>query len=199
MFIVSLFLAVIFIISYSSILGYSVAQTTSVATTSVGPTAFATATANGVVTGFAPYLNVSVKCSNSIETNNVFTQIYNNSAVLGANNSVSAILPSRHNLSIDTNTANALQVYNYLYSKLNTSAELCATFYTGETVRLPKDIIFNAGGQKVPVILPNNTRNYTLFSTLSQNMSLIIPLRISALLTQSGAIYKNLSVSRAQV
>ncbi len=195
----SLFLAFAFIVSYSSILGYSVAATTSTKLSTVGPTAFATATANAVVTGFYPILNISVKCGNSVETGAVFSEMSNSIALLEANNSVSNFYPLQHNLSVYAGNANTLQIYEYEYSGLNASAVTCAKFSTGAVVELPPQITFLVESQKVPVALQNSSRSYVLPATLTQNMSAIIPVKISALLTSSGALYGNLSVTRAQV
>lgn len=198
MVIISIFLAVIFIVSYSSI-GLNIGQTTSTTTVKVQPTAFATSDANALVTGFSPSLNITVACKNSTLSASVFSYMSNSLALLEANNSVSIFFPIQHNISIESGNANTMQIYLYEHSKLNASASACAAFYTGEIVQLPSAMTFTVGTQKVPVILQTSSRYYTLPVTLSQNLSMSVPVKVSALLTQNGSIYGNLSVSRTQV
>ncbi len=190
----ALFIMVIVIVSYTTIFSNNGVSSTSTTTAAPGPTVFATGTSNAAVTGYAPIMNISVKCPGSSATANVFSKLSNGIATLEANNSVATFYPVQYNLSIESGNANVLQIYGYEYGLLNSSTLSCATFSTVQFIELPAQVILTAEAQKVSV--PLNGRNYTLPVILSQSMNSIVQVKIAALLTQSGTLYGNLSLTR---
>ncbi len=198
-FLFALFIAVIFIVSYSTVFSSTAVSTSTTTAKQSGPTTFASGTSNATVTGYAPQMNISVKCSNSLETAAVFLQVSNSITDLEANNSVSIFYPLHYNITVQAGNSNTLQIYSYEYSRMNASAVQCTAFATGQVVELPQKITLVVQNQKLPITLQNDSRSYILPTTLTQNMSSLVHVKIAALVTQTGALYGNLSVTRAQV
>ncbi len=193
--IVAVGFALIFIISYASIgnFGTAVSSTT---TSRAPPTVYAYGFANAVVYGYSPQINVSVKCNNSIESTAVISLISNETANLESNNSVSTYYTIGKNMTIGAGSANSLQIYNHLYGKLNASEASCARFATGALIGLPPVVQMVVQSQKIPVAMSNATGRTLVPINFTQNMSLVIPVRVAAFLTQNATLYGNVSITR---
>ncbi len=187
--------AMIFIISYASIGNFG-AVASSTTTAVAPPTLYAYGFANAMVYGYSPQINVTVKCSNSSESNIVISKISNATADLESNNSVSTYYTIGRNITIGAGSENSLQIYGYLYGKLNASESGCSRFASAALIVLPPVVTFNVESQKIPIAISNASSRSIVPINFSGNMSLVIPVRVAAFITTNEVIYGNVSITR---
>jgi len=193
----AVFVAAIFIASYASFGNMGSNLGSPGPTTTVAPqTVYGSGNANAMVTGYGPTMSIFIRCNS---TGLVNATVYNVSVMLSrleANNNVSnSFQPNQTTFTVYTNKLNSYQLASYVTSNIGTNSSACL-LYKGQTnLELPRNVTFAVQGQSVQLPIPQNLRNFTLFTSLKP-INAQIPLRISALITANGMIFGNLSITQ---
>lgn len=193
---ITVFIAVIFIASYASFGNNGTGTLVTSITTSVPPqTAYAAANVNGTVSGYGPIMSMFITCNNVSLKNSTIYSISNILTSLENNNSVNNFFsPNQTTFTVYTANMNPYNVSTYLNSTMPNSQFECINLRSQTILTIPSKINFTVASQHVLIPIPANLRNYTS-NTKVVPINSKLPLRISTLLTSTGAIFGNLSVS----
>jgi hypothetical protein len=186
-FLLSLFVAVIFVTSYAAFNNSAYFGTTATTTVQGGQTYFVTGVTNGIVSGYGTSAQIIITGNGtaSTEVGNILQQMQ-------INGSITEYFPYGSGYDAFLNTINpyALQQLLVTMAPPNT-----ITINATSVVTLPNTIQLYYSTQAIKVMVPS--RNYTLTIMPLQSIGSNVPLSVRALVTASGSIYNNqISVSQ---
>ncbi|MDE1856062.1 MAG: hypothetical protein KGH49_02395 [Candidatus Micrarchaeota archaeon] len=190
--ILAVFVAVIFIASYTSFSngGVNMGQTT---TTSISPqTLYGVGTTNGIVSGYGTVMSVFVNCPKqdavSFNVSSVLSKLTSNNSVYNYYS------PNASTYTVYTGNLNSYELSNYISSQIGNASSQCLSFKGQTFVMLPHNMSFSINGQGTTLNLPQTLRNYSLVARIAALKS-NIPVRVAGLFTVNGTLFGNLSVT----
>ncbi len=187
-FLLSLFVAIIFIGSYAAFNNNSTFGTSSASTTvQSGQTYFVTGTTNAVVTGYGDAADVLISGNTSATT-----AVGNVLQAMQANGSISSYFPYGSGYNVFLNTINAYSLEQALDNATTANTvSVNATSY----VTLPRTVLMYYNTQQIRVSLSD--QNYTMTILPLQMVGSNVSVSVRALVTVNGSIYNNqVSVSQ---
>jgi len=180
-FLLSLFVAVIFIGSYAAFGNISTGNSTSTTTVHIGQTYFVTGSANAVVSGYSSAAEVQVIGNDTIVSmvGNTLTQLQNNG-------SVSSYFQYGTGYNVFLNSYSPYQLQQLLYGMYPTNT---IRVNSSTYVSLPKTIPLYYSTQQVQVGLPG--RNYSVSMAPIIAIGSNVPVAIKAIIFANGTLYNN--------
>ncbi len=187
----AIFVAVIFISSYVSLVNYNTPQN---ATTTLPATIYAQGVANAILSGYGGALYLNITCKNhtyAAETVNTLTVYLNR---LEDNNSILNYFNSGWNISVAPENMSTYSVYNGAIAQLNGDESACVAGYATAFAKLPQTVYMNTGTQVAPVALAQREQNASFPSEISLPAGASLRVKLSALITSNGTIYGPISL-----
>jgi hypothetical protein len=182
------FVAVIFLTAYASFDSFNSQQQQTSSTTSVVPsTAYASGFANATLSGYENITTVSVTCK---AASPLTLSLQSALSGLEANSSVLSYYQSQGQFIIENGNMPVPAFYSYLMSGLNATSRNCTSVLTGINAVLPQVISLEVAGQSYQIPVPEAMRARTVQLPALTNLSVKVPLKISALLTVNGTLYE---------
>jgi hypothetical protein len=176
----SLFVAVIFIMSYAA---FSNNGTNSSSTTTIGAanTVYVYGTANGLIVNYSYSAYISTAGGTPSSGLNATL------SALEANGTISNFVPlNSTSYEAILSGMNPYQLYLYLSKALSGNVLVGGYAY----VRLPATVsMYYSASSPVPVALP--AKNYTVFLPRVAPVNSSVPMKINALITTAGTVYNN--------
>ncbi|MGC8710021.1 MAG: hypothetical protein ACP5RF_00170 [Candidatus Micrarchaeia archaeon] len=191
----SLFVAVIFVASYTSMSNNALpAQNNpSRQTTTIG-TVYGYSFANATVTGYGSTATLSIGC-NSVTQMNISSEISSMLIALGKNNSVSNYYSPASNVTlVYMGRMNMTQFYGYVSNSIGSNDMSCTSIQTDADVLLPSTLNFYVNSQAFQVTVPNSMRTQKVAVFMHKNMNDTLRLKIYMLVAANGSIYGNMSI-----
>ncbi|VVB76932.1 Uncharacterised protein [uncultured archaeon] len=192
----ALFVAAIFFTSYAAFGGGGNTTTVSTTTTVSAQTFYATGSAQANVVSYGQLMNISISCANVSAVSgsiNGFLSELETSGRVG-----NFYSPYGSEILVQAVNGTSYDVYNALVARMGQDAA-CSTFSSQVEVTLPAAVRLSVPLAKTTITLnlPASARNYALPVTLSGAALSAINVSIAALVTDSGALYGDLSVMRS--
>jgi hypothetical protein len=189
----SLFVAVIFVASYTSMSTNPLPSQSKTSTTIV-QTIYSYAFANAVVTGYASTATVAIGCNATVQAS-IGSKISSILTLLRKNNSVSNYYsPSSNMTLVYLGNMNMSKFYRYVSNYIGANDMACTSVQTDAEVLLPTTMNFYIQSQPYPIVIPSNLRAQRVPVSMHGNMSNMLKLKVYALVTVSGNIYGNMSI-----
>ena len=159
-------------------------------------TYYATAQAKANITSYGQVLAVNVSCANATGVESSISSLL---TVMERNGSVSNFYsPSPGQILVQLGNYTAYGAYAYLAGRIGAGAS-CASFASQATVQLPASMPFRIPLAKstLTVEIPSGQRSFVLPVVLSAGMVRSVNVSVAALVTETGAVYGNMTVTRA--
>lgn len=190
-------IGLIFLSSYFTLQNLSTGTPQAPATTKTAqpPTVYGLATANAVVSSYNNTFSVLASCKNS--TVAVTTKVGGIISELEQNNSIYNSYTIGNETVVESGIMNTSAEYKFFGSQLNKTAFSCLVFSTDAAVTLPPTLVVYIINKTYTLSVPANLRSSEIPITLSANMTALVPVRVSTLVTNNGTIY-SLNVTRTK-
>jgi hypothetical protein len=188
----ALFVGLIFISSYVSLVNYNSQQST---TSTIPATYFAQGFANAVVSGYTSPMYFNVTCSDHATASIAGNEISRRLNLLEVNNSVFNFYSSGRNVSVEPGNMSAQQIYSSVTGSMNQSAANCTLAYSTDVISLPAAANFTVGAQNIAVIVPRTQANATIVLPISYGIGSHVRLKLSTLVTANATIYGPIEIT----
>jgi len=188
----AIFVAAIFITSYASF-GTRTSQGQKTTTTAINNAFYSRATVAAAITGYGPALTINVSCSNASK---VYEQVNNILLNYEKNGSVNTYFSQGSNqFQIESGTLSSYAIYLSMKQGLGSNAT-CIVANPTFFVQLPSTVVFynTVLGVNETVTLQKSQTKYEISARFEQNVSNVITVYVSTLLTPQGAVSGNLTV-----
>lgn len=189
----AIFVAVIFLTSYASF-GTRNSQVPKTTTTVISNAFYSTSTVDAAITGYGPALTINVSCSNASK---VYGQVNNILLNYEKNGSVNTYFPQGSNqFQIESGMRSSYAIYLSMKQSLGSNAT-CIVANPTFFIQLPSTVVFYTPALRSneTVILQKSQTKYEISARFEQNVSNVIAVYVSALVTPQGVVYGNLNVS----
>ncbi|HUB92784.1 MAG TPA: hypothetical protein VL945_02385 [Candidatus Saccharimonadales bacterium] len=187
----ALFIGLIFISSYftlSNLNPGSQQQSQSAAKATVPQTVYGFAFANATITGYNNTMTIVTSCNNS-DAAAVAANVSQVVSRLETNNSIYNSYSLGNETLVEAGTLNTESIYKVFSTELNSTALSCITFSASAVIALPAVLNVYVINRTYELAVPASLRTSSVPATLYPNMTGIVPVRVSTLVTNNGTIY----------
>ncbi len=192
----SVFVALIFLTSYAAFGGGAPGNSTGTTTLTPSQTFYAVANGNATITSYSSVMNIDILCAN---VSNVSSRISTALQALEKNGSVSNFYSQQAaQMLVQAGNLTTHALFLLLYNDSGSGAA-CTQFTSTANVKLPRNLTFYlpSQGNSAIISIPSSMQAYSVPITLSLNMSSVMKITASTLLTANGTIYGGIRVQQA--
>ncbi len=189
--ILALLIGIIFLSSYFTLqnIGGGNTQQKQNTTAAAPQTVYGVATANAIITGYSNTTYIAVSCKNASADSSVSSKLSRFVTALEHNNSVYNSYSLPNETVVQAGNMDTTALYGFFRDSFNATSFSCLGFSAAATIQLPASLSVFIVNKSYSLLVPASLRYSQIPVTLTQNMSNVVKVRVSALVTDNGTLY----------